>query len=137
MLNSVLFFLKNVKYFIFQKIKIFIDSFSEKYYNVFRNQLKEDFMNTKKIVVAVVCALCLFSSVFAGGQKDCKKLLGVVTPAADHGFTAESIRHCEAEVKHLTEKYGFDYRFMTAAESGEQSNAVETILAMKPDAFVL
>ena len=94
-------------------------------------------MNTKKIVVAVVCALCLFSSVFAGGQKDRKKLLGVVTPAADHGFTAESIRHCEAEVKRLAEKYGFDYRFMTAAESGEQSNAVETILAMKPDAFVL
>lgn len=94
-------------------------------------------MNTKKIVVAVVCTLCLFSSVFAGGQKDRKKLLGVVTPAADHGFTAESIRHCEAEVKRLAEKYGFDYRFMTAAESGEQSNAVETILAMNPDAFVL
>ncbi|MFT4104192.1 MAG: substrate-binding domain-containing protein [Lacrimispora sp.] len=65
------------------------------------------------------------------------KLLGVVTPAADHGFTAESIQHCEAEVKAMAEKYGFEYKFMTAAESGEQSNAVETILALKPDAFVL
>lgn len=65
------------------------------------------------------------------------KLMGVVTPAADHGFTAESIQHCEAEVKELAAKYGFDYKFMTAAESGEQSNAVETILALNPDVMVL
>ena len=63
--------------------------------------------------------------------------MGVVTPAADHGFTAESIQHCEAEVKMLAEKYGFEYKFMTAAESGEQSNAVETILGMNPDVMVL
>ena len=31
------------------------------------------------------------------------KMMGVVTPAADHGFTAESIQHCEAEVKLLAE----------------------------------
>lgn len=65
------------------------------------------------------------------------KMMGVVTPSADHGFTAESIQHCEAEVKLLAEKYGFDYKFMTAAESGEQSNAVETILALNPDVMVL
>ncbi len=65
------------------------------------------------------------------------KLIGVVTPAADHGFTAESIQHCEAEVKELAAKYGFDYKFMTAAESGEQSNAVETILALNPDVMVM
>ncbi|MBS5606615.1 MULTISPECIES: sugar ABC transporter substrate-binding protein [Enterocloster] len=65
------------------------------------------------------------------------KMMGVVTPAADHGFTAESIQHCEAEVKALAEKYGFDYKFMTAAESGEQSNAVETILALQPDVMIL
>lgn len=65
------------------------------------------------------------------------KMIGVVTPAADHGFTAESIQHCEAEVKLLAEKYGFEYKFMTAAESGEQSNAVETILGLSPDAMIL
>lgn len=65
------------------------------------------------------------------------KMIGVVTPAADHGFTAESIQHCEAEVKLLAEKYGFKYKFMTAAESGEQSNAVETILGLSPDVMVL
>lgn len=65
------------------------------------------------------------------------KMIGVVTPSADHGFTAESIKHCEAEVKELAAKYGFEYKFMTAAESGEQSNAVETILGLKPDAMIL
>lgn len=65
------------------------------------------------------------------------KLMGVVTPSADHGFTAESIKHCEAEVKALSEKYGFEYKFMTAAESGEQSNAVETILGLNPDVMIL
>lgn len=65
------------------------------------------------------------------------KMIGVVTPAADHGFTAESIQHCEAEVKKLAAEYGFEYKFMTAAESGEQSNAVETILGMNPDVMVL
>lgn len=65
------------------------------------------------------------------------KLLGVITPSADHGFTAESIQHAEAEVKALSEKYGFDYKFMTAAESSEQSNAVETVLGMSPDCIVL
>lgn len=91
----------------------------------------------KKIIFGLICCFCIVASVFAGGQKEGKKLLGVVTPAADHGFTAESIQHCEAEVKKLSAQYGFTYRFMTADESGEQSNAVETILAMKPDAFVL
>lgn len=65
------------------------------------------------------------------------KLIGVVTPAADHGFTAESIQHCEAEVKKLAAEHGFEYKFMTAAESGEQSNAVETILGLSPDVMVL
>ena len=65
------------------------------------------------------------------------KLLGVITPSADHGFTAESIQHCEAQVKEMAAKYGFDYKFMTAAESGEQANAVETILSMNPDCIIL
>jgi len=65
------------------------------------------------------------------------KLIGVITPSADHGFTAESIQHCEAQVKELAAKYGFDYKFVTAAESGEQNNAVDTILALDPDVIVL
>lgn len=65
------------------------------------------------------------------------KLLGVITPSADHGFTAESIQHAEAEVKALAAQYGFEYKFMTAAESSEQSNAVETVLGMNPDCIML
>lgn len=65
------------------------------------------------------------------------KLLGVVMPSADHGFTAESIQHAEAEVKALATEHGFEYKFMTAAESSEQSNAVETVLGMNPDCILL
>ncbi|MDR1895030.1 MAG: substrate-binding domain-containing protein [Spirochaetales bacterium] len=70
-------------------------------------------------------------------QKETKPLMGVVTPAADHGFTAESIRHGEAQVKTLAAEHGFDYRYLTAAESGEQSNHVDTILSLKPSVVVL
>lgn len=65
------------------------------------------------------------------------KRLGIITPNATHGFTAESIQHAEAEAKQLSEKYGFDYNFMTANEASEQSNNVDTILGMNPDCIVL
>ncbi|MEA5028258.1 MAG: substrate-binding domain-containing protein [Sphaerochaeta associata] len=94
----------------------------------------------KKVLVLLLVLLVATSVVFAQGSKEAgakKQLMGVVTPSADHGFTAESIRHSEAQVKALAAQYGFDYRFMTAAESSEQSNAVETILGMNPDVMVL
>jgi ribose transport system substrate-binding protein len=90
-----------------------------------------------KRILSVLIAVLAAAGIAGGCKKESKPLLGVVTPSADHGFTAESIRHGEAQTKELAEKYGFDYRYMTAAESGEQSNAVETILSMKPSAIVL
>ncbi len=90
-----------------------------------------------KKIVTVALVILMATMVFAGGSGDSDKLLAVVTPSATHGFTGESVQHCEAQVKALAEEHGFDYRFMTAAESGEQSNAVDTIMAMGPDAFVL
>lgn len=92
----------------------------------------------KKIALVLVVLLVATGMLFAGGTKEQgKKLIGVVTPSADHGFTAESIQHAEAHVKKVAAEHGYEYRFMTAAESGEQSNAVETILGMKPAVMVL
>ena len=74
----------------------------------------------KKVLVLLLVLLVATSVVFAQGSKEAgakKQLMGVVTPSADHGFTAESIRHSEAQVKALAAQYGFDYRFMTAADS--------------------
>ncbi|QQO08989.1 sugar ABC transporter substrate-binding protein [Breznakiella homolactica] len=90
----------------------------------------------KKLTTVLLVLIAAAGFAFAGGKSD-KPLMGVVTPAADHGFTAESIRHGEAQVKKLAAEHGFDYRYMTADESGEQSNAVETILGMKPAVIVL
>jgi ribose transport system substrate-binding protein len=89
----------------------------------------------KKLMV--VCLLLLtvcFAFAGGGGQKP---ILGVVTPAADHGFTGESIRHGEAEVKALAAQLGFDYRYLTANEDGQQNNAVDTLIALKPKVIVL
>ncbi len=91
----------------------------------------------KKALIACLVLVFAVATAFAGGKAEKKPLMGVITPAADHGFTAESIRHGEAQAKLLAEKYGFDYRYMTANDSGEQSNHVETILSMKPAVIVL
>ncbi|MDR2842548.1 MAG: substrate-binding domain-containing protein [Spirochaetaceae bacterium] len=92
----------------------------------------------KKITMVALALIAASGMVFFGCSAGKKKaLMGVITPSADHGFTAESIRHGEAQTKALAEKYGFDYRYMTAAESGEQSNAIETVLGMKPSVIVL
>ena len=98
----------------------------------------------KKILGALICVAMVAAMLVGFTTKSAQavnglsgKLMGVVTPSADHGFTAESIQHCEAHVKELAAKYGFKYKFMTAAESGEQTNAIDTILAAKPDVIVL
>jgi ribose transport system substrate-binding protein len=82
-------------------------------------------------------AVFLFFGFACGGSQKGKPLLGVVTPAGDHGFTGESIRHGEAEAKALAEANGWDYRYLTAGESGAQNNAVDTLIALKPQVIVL
>jgi ribose transport system substrate-binding protein len=97
----------------------------------------EEFMK-KLIAVFLVLALITGAVFAAGGSQGGKKpLIGVVTPAADHGFTGESIRHGEAETKELAAKFGYDYRYLTANESGEQNNAVDTLIGLKPAVIIL
>jgi ribose transport system substrate-binding protein len=92
----------------------------------------------KKLVVVLLVLLTAAGFVFAGGaQGGGKPLLGVVTPAADHGFTGESIQHGEAQAKAVSARYGYDYRYLTANESGGQANAIETLIGLKPKAVVL
>jgi ribose transport system substrate-binding protein len=92
-----------------------------------------------KKLIAVLCVLAVVTgALFAGGGSDSKKpLIGVVTPAADHGFTGESIRHGEAETKLLASKNGYDYRYLTANESGEQNIHIDTLIGLKPAVIVL
>jgi len=86
----------------------------------------------------MVCAVLLLAAgvIFAAGASQ-KPLMGVVTPAADHGFTGESIQHGEAEAKALAAQYGFDYRYLTANEDQEQNNAVDTLIALKPKVIIM
>lgn len=65
------------------------------------------------------------------------KVLGVVMPNATHGFLGESIKHAEAASKEFAEKYGFEYKFLTSAESSEQNNQLDTLIIEKVDCIVL
>lgn len=91
----------------------------------------------KKALVILLVAL-MSISLFAQGSTDGDKpLMGVIIPGPDHGFTGESVQHCEAEVKLIAEKYGFEYKLVSAAESSAQANGIDTILALNPDAIML
>lgn len=66
-----------------------------------------------------------------------KKVMGVVMPNATHGFTGESIKHAEASVKELSAANGFEYKFLTSAESSEQNNQLDTLINEKVDCIVM
>lgn len=65
------------------------------------------------------------------------KVMGIVMPNADHGFTGESIKHAEAFAKELSAKDGFTYKFLTAGETSEQNNQIDTLLNEKVDVIVM
>lgn len=85
----------------------------------------------------VFLVLVLSLSLAACGSSNKKKVLGIITPSADHGFTGESIKHAEAEAKALSEAGGFEYKFLTSGESSGQVNYVDTLINDKVDAIVL
>lgn len=91
----------------------------------------------KKVIVMCLVLLLAAGAVFAGGGGQKKALMGIVTPAGDHGFTGESIRHGEAEAKALSAQYGFEYRYLTAGEDGQQNSAIDTLITLKPAVIVL
>ncbi|MBB6217519.1 ribose transport system substrate-binding protein [Anaerosolibacter carboniphilus] len=73
-----------------------------------------------------------------GGQESSQaKVLAVVMPNATHGFLGESIKHAEDATKKLAEKNGFEYKFLTSAESSEQNNQLDTLINEKVDCIVL
>ena len=65
------------------------------------------------------------------------KVMGIVMPNADHGFTGESIAHAQAFAKELADKEGFTYQFLTAGETSEQNNQVDTLINQKVDVIVM
>ena len=65
------------------------------------------------------------------------KVMGIIMPNADHGFTGESIKHAEAFAKELSAKDGFTYKFMTAGETSEQNNQIDTLINDKVNVIVM
>lgn len=65
------------------------------------------------------------------------KVMGIVMPNADHGFTGESIAFAQAFAKEMAAKEGFTYEFLTAGETSEQNNQVDTLINEKVDVIVM
>ncbi|MDD5367889.1 MAG: substrate-binding domain-containing protein [Anaerolineaceae bacterium] len=65
------------------------------------------------------------------------KVMGIVMPNADHGFTGESIAHAQAYAKDMAAKGGFTYKFLTAGETSEQNNQVDTLINEKVNVIVM
>jgi ribose transport system substrate-binding protein len=94
-------------------------------------------MVMKKLIAVCLILMTAGLAFAAGGGQGGKPLMGIVTPAADHGFTGESIQHGEAQAKALAAQNGYDYRYLTANESSAQANAIETLIGLKPKVIVL
>ncbi len=65
------------------------------------------------------------------------KMLGIVMPNATHGFMGESIKHAKAAAEEFSKKGGFEYKFLTSAETSEQNNQLDTLINEKVDCIVL
>lgn len=96
----------------------------------------------KKLSAIILTFLMIFTLIGCESgssttDKNAKKILGVVMPNATHGFLGESIKHAEAATKLLSEKYGFQYKFLTSAEASEQNNQLDTLINEKVDCIVL
>lgn len=64
--------------------------------------------------------------------------IGIVTPAADHGFTGESVAHAQAEAEALKAAGAIeDYYLCAAGEASEQIAGIETMLTNGVDAIML
>ena len=98
-----------------------------------------------KKVLAVLLVLALVVSFGACGKKeepktDGKELtIGVVIPGGDHGFTGESVSHCEAEAEALmAANEGLTIVVKTGMEANDSITEIENMLSNYTlDAFML
>jgi ribose transport system substrate-binding protein len=88
-------------------------------------------------VISLAGILVLAPVFGAGGSASGKVKVGVVTPAAMSGFTGESVKHAEAEIKAQAASRSLEYRFLTANETSEQNNRIDDVLSWGADVVVL
>ncbi len=97
----------------------------------------------KKVLSIVLMLALVFSLAACGGnngggtEEETTGVLGVVMPNATHGFLGESIAHAQAEAKKIQEETGLEVKFLTSAESSEQNNQLDQLIADKVDCIVL
>lgn len=90
----------------------------------------------KKALSILLVLVFAFSLVGCNAKVD-KKVLGVVMPNATHGFLGESIAHAKVEAEAIAKETGMEVKFLTSAESSEQNNQIDQLIADKVDCIVL
>ncbi|MGL4392602.1 MAG: substrate-binding domain-containing protein [Fusobacteriaceae bacterium] len=85
--------------------------------------------------VSMLCILAVALSLTSFGAQ--KKIIGIVTPNATHGFLAESIKHAKIGADEFTKGTNIEYKFMTSAEASQQNNQMDELINAKVDAIVL
>ena len=58
-------------------------------------------------------------------------------PSADHGFTGESISFAQSYALDKSATEGFSYQILTASETSQQANQVDTLINEKVDVIVM
>ncbi|HVI39059.1 MAG TPA: substrate-binding domain-containing protein, partial [Anaerovoracaceae bacterium] len=99
----------------------------------------------KKVFAIVLVLALILSMVACGGGKTAEPdtaaetpgTLGVVMPNATHGFLGESIAHAKAEADAIAAETGMTVKFLTSAESSEQNNQIDQLIADGVDCIVL
>ena len=94
----------------------------------------------KKILVLLLAMALVFSMAACGGgeeEPESMGTLGVVMPNATHGFLGESIAHAKAEADAIAADAGMIVNFLTSAESSEQNNQIDQLIADGVDCIVL
>ncbi len=94
----------------------------------------------KKVLAIVLALVLVLGMVACGGtaeEPESAGVLGVVMPNATHGFLGESIAHARAEADALAAETGLTVNFLTSAESSEQNNQIDQLIADGVDCIVL
>jgi len=95
----------------------------------------------KKVLAIVLALVLVLGMVACGGGKTAEPekagTLGVVMPNATHGFLGESIAHAKAEADAIAAETGLTVKFLTSAESSEQNNQIDQLIADGVDCIVL
>ena len=97
-------------------------------------------MKMKRLFCALLVAVLALPFVACGGSNDDNansEMIGIIVPAATHGWTAAIAYHAEQMAISLGWEVGVDYMLWTSTSVSEMANQIDDMIALNPAAIVL